>query len=75
MIKVENLVKRYGSVIASNSLNCHFEKGKVTVILGGSGSGKSTLLRQLTGLETPDSGSVYFDGVDLTTLNKKNYMV
>lgn len=71
MIRVENLVKRYGSVTASNHLNCHFEKGKVTVILGGSGSGKSTLLRQLTGLEKPDSGSVYFDGMDLTTLNKK----
>lgn len=71
MIKVENLVKKYGSVTASNHLNCHFEKGKVTVILGGSGSGKSTLLRQLTRLEKPDSGSVYFDGVDLTTVNKK----
>ncbi|MCP3871799.1 MAG: ABC transporter ATP-binding protein [Desulfobacteraceae bacterium] len=70
MIKVENIVKRYGRVTASNHLNCHFERGKVTVILGGSGSGKSTLLRQLTGLEKPDSGAVYFDGVDLTTLNK-----
>lgn len=71
MIKVENLVKRYGSVTASNRLNCTFESGKVTVILGGSGSGKSTLLRQLTGLEKPDSGAVYFDGLDLTTLGKK----
>ncbi|RLB97595.1 MAG: ABC transporter ATP-binding protein [Deltaproteobacteria bacterium] len=71
MIKVKNLVKRYGDVIASNSLNCHFEKGKITVILGGSGSGKSTLLRQLTGLEKPDSGSVYFDGLDLTDSSKK----
>lgn len=71
MIKVENLVKKYGSIIASNHLNCHFEKGKVTVILGGSGSGKSTLLRQLTGLEKPDSGSVFFNGMDLTGLSKK----
>ena len=70
MIKVENLVKKYGSITASNNLNCHFEKGKVTVILGGSGSGKSTLLRQLTGLEKPDSGSVYFDGRDLTSLSR-----
>ena len=71
MIQVENLVKIYGTTIASNHLNCRFEKGKVTVILGGSGSGKSTLLRQITGLEKPDSGSVYFDGKDLTTLKKK----
>ncbi|SDU20023.1 ABC transporter ATP-binding protein [Desulfobacula phenolica] len=71
MIKVENLVKKYGGITALNHMNCHFEKGKVTVILGSSGSGKSTLLRQLTGLEKPDSGSVFFDGMDLTTLGKK----
>ncbi len=71
MIIVNNLVKKYGSVVASNSLNCRFEAGKVTVILGGSGSGKSTLLRQVTGLERPDSGSVHFDGLDLTVASKK----
>ncbi|CCK79881.1 ABC transporter ATP-binding protein [Desulfobacula toluolica] len=71
MIKVENLVKKYGGITALNHINYHFEKGKVTVILGSSGSGKSTLLRQLTGLEKPDSGSVFFDGMDLTTLGKK----
>jgi phospholipid/cholesterol/gamma-HCH transport system ATP-binding protein len=71
MIKVENLVKKYGNIIASNHLHCHFEKGKITVILGGSGSGKSTLLRQITGLEKPDSGSVYFDGQDITNLPRK----
>ncbi len=71
MIKVENLVKTYGNIKAANNLNCHFERGKVTVILGGSGSGKSTLLRQLTGLEKPDSGSIYFDGMDITTVPKK----
>jgi phospholipid/cholesterol/gamma-HCH transport system ATP-binding protein len=71
MIRAENLVKKYGDRTASNHLNCHFEKGKITVILGGSGSGKSTLLRQLTGLERPDSGAVYFEGKDLTTLSKK----
>ncbi|MBU0971675.1 MAG: ATP-binding cassette domain-containing protein, partial [Proteobacteria bacterium] len=71
MIRVENLVKKYGSLVVSNSLNCRFEQGKITVILGGSGSGKSTLLRQLTGLERSDSGCVYFDGVDLTCASKK----
>jgi phospholipid/cholesterol/gamma-HCH transport system ATP-binding protein len=71
MIRVENLVKNYGNIVALNSLNCRFDEEKVTVILGGSGSGKSTLLRQLTGLERPDSGSVYFDGLDLTAANKK----
>ncbi len=71
MIKVDNLVKKYGDVKASNHLSCHFEKGKITVILGGSGSGKSTLLRQITGLEKPDSGAVYFDVIDITIMPKK----
>ena len=71
MIKVENLVKKYDDVVASNGLNCRFEKGKITVILGGSGSGKTTLLRQITGLERPDSGAVYFDGMDMTRMGKK----
>ncbi|MBA3011767.1 MAG: ABC transporter ATP-binding protein [Proteobacteria bacterium] len=71
MIRVENLVKKYGRLVVSNGLNCRFEEGKITVILGGSGSGKSTLLRQLTGLERSDSGCVYFDGVDLTCASKK----
>jgi phospholipid/cholesterol/gamma-HCH transport system ATP-binding protein len=72
MIIVENLVKKYGSIVAANSLNCRFEEGKITVILGGSGSGKSTLLRQITGLERPDSGHVYFDGMDLISASKKH---
>ncbi|HKK98716.1 MAG TPA: ABC transporter ATP-binding protein [Desulfotignum sp.] len=71
MIHVENLVKTYGSIVACSNLNCRFEEKKVTVILGGSGSGKSTLLRQVTGLEKPDSGSVFFDGVDLTRATRK----
>ena len=71
MIRVENLVKTYGRIVACNKVSCRLEKHKVTVILGGSGSGKSTLLRQVTGLEKPDSGSVFFDGMDLTRANKK----
>ena len=70
MIRVENLVKTYGRVKASNHLTCSFDENKITVILGGSGSGKSTLLRQMTGLEQPDSGSVYFDDLDLTRATK-----
>ena len=71
MIIVENLVKKYGEVKASNNISCSFEKGRVTAILGGSGSGKTTLLRQLTGLEKPDSGSIYIAGTDITKLRRK----
>lgn len=72
MIKVENLIKQYGHITASDNVNCNFEKGKITVILGGSGSGKSTLLKQLAGLERPDSGKIYFKGQDITVFNQKD---
>lgn len=71
MIRVENLEKKYGSIVALHKLNCRFEEGEITVILGGSGSGKTTLLRQITGLERPDHGSVFFEGLDLTVIDKK----
>jgi len=71
MITIENLRKSYLGLPASDDISCRFRKGKVTVILGGSGSGKSTLIRQVVGLERPDSGSVYFEGRELTSLSRK----
>ncbi len=71
MIKVENLNKRFGNIITSKNINCHFEKKEVTVILGGSGSGKTTLLKQIVGLSKPDSGRILFEDQDITTLDKK----
>ncbi len=71
MIKVQNLYNSYGPTVTANNISCEFEEGKVTVILGGSGSGKSTLLKHLVGLEPPDSGSIIFDGSDVTKLGKQ----
>lgn len=71
MIVLNNVCKAYGNLVATDNLSTRFQKGKVTVILGGSGSGKSTLLRQVVGLEKSDSGEILFGGRDLTTLSKK----
>ncbi len=71
MIRIENLVKRYGSITAANNISCRFDEKKVTVILGGSGSGKSTLIKMIAGLERPDSGRIVFDGRDVTRLSRK----
>lgn len=71
MIKVENLYNSYGHIVTANNISCRFEEKKVTAILGGSGSGKSTLLKQMVGLNKPDSGSILFDGKDVTKLRKK----
>ncbi|NLK95140.1 MAG: amino acid ABC transporter ATP-binding protein [Clostridiales bacterium] len=62
MLKVKDLVKKYGDVAALNNINLQVSKGEVVVILGPSGCGKSTLLRCLNGLEEINGGTIIFDG-------------
>ena len=67
LIEVHDLVKKFGaSIVALDKVNLTIDKGEVVVIVGPSGSGKSTLLRSLNLLEIPTSGSVIFEGVDIT---------
>ena len=67
LIRVVDVKKEYnnGAVKALNGCNLSVHTGEVVAIIGASGSGKSTLLRCLNMLETPTSGHIYFDGVDL----------
>lgn len=75
MLRVENLVKCYQNgdelLYALNSVSLSIEEGEFVVILGPSGSGKSTLLNVISGLETPDSGSVIYDDYEICGLNQK----
>lgn len=68
LIRVEDLKKHYngGDVKALDGINCEIKKGEVVVVVGPSGSGKSTFLRSLNLLEIPDSGNIYFEGVNIT---------
>ncbi len=68
LINVTDLKKHYidGTVRALDGVNLEIDQGEVVVIVGPSGSGKSTLLRSLNLLEIPTSGSIIFDGEDLT---------
>ena len=68
LIRVDHVVKEFdsGAVKALNDCNLSINRGEVVAIIGPSGSGKSTLLRCLNLLEVPTSGSVWFDGVDIT---------
>lgn len=68
---VEKLAKSYGGKPILENLSFEVERGECFVILGRSGSGKSVTLRQLNGLEKPDSGSVLFDGVEITALTER----
>jgi len=75
MLRVENLVKCYQNgdelLYALNSVSLSIEEGEFVVILGPSGSGKSTLLNVISGLETPDSGSVIYGDCEICGLNQK----
>ena len=64
------LRKRYGDKMILDGLDFEIARGETFVIMGRSGSGKSVTLRLLNGLEKPDSGSVVFDGVEISALDE-----
>lgn len=66
MINVANLHKSFDKLNILNGINLHIKKGEVVVIIGPSGSGKSTFLRCLNLLEHPTSGSIEFEGENIT---------
>lgn len=72
VIDAHNLVKIYDEktipVYALNGVHLHVERGEFTAIKGPSGSGKTTLLNMLGGLDTPTSGHVEINGVNITNL-------
>jgi phospholipid/cholesterol/gamma-HCH transport system ATP-binding protein len=72
LFAVDNLSKSYGAKPVLDSLSFEVERGECFVIMGRSGSGKSVTLRQLNGLEKPDSGSVSFDGVNISALSERD---
>mgnify|MGYP001413895968 CR=1 FL=1 len=75
MIKLENVSKGYseGKVIHKilSDVNLNINKGEIIILYGKSGSGKSTLLNLLAGIDLPDKGSIYFEDVNITSLNEK----
>lgn len=70
-IRVENLRKEFGSVVAVDDLTITFPAGSTTCLLGPSGCGKTTLMRMIAGLETPTRGEVYFGDRCVTKLSTR----
>ena len=66
MIQVKDLHKSFGKNNVRNGISTEIKKGEVVVVIGPSGSGKSTFLRSLNLLEQPTSGSIIFDGDEIT---------
>lgn len=65
LVHIEDVVKRFGRIVAVDHVNLSIREGEFFALLGPSGCGKTTLLRMLAGFEIPDSGSILLDGVDL----------
>ena len=70
MLRAENIVKRYGSLVVLKSIDLTVEQGKVVSIVGASGAGKSTLLHILGTLDQPDQGKVFLGEREHTKLKR-----
>ncbi|MEO5917960.1 MAG: ABC transporter ATP-binding protein [Candidatus Limnocylindrales bacterium] len=65
IIRLTGVTKRFGDVVAVNDVDLSIRENEFFALLGPSGCGKTTILRMLAGFETPDSGAITLDGVDL----------
>ena len=68
MLKIDNLNQAYGGSHILRGLSFEVKTGEVTTLLGRNGVGKTTLLKSLMGLVKPQSGSISFDGKEITNL-------
>lgn len=74
-IEVKDATKTYQmgetTIVANDALNFSVQQGELTVILGPSGAGKSTILNILDGMDSPTSGQILIDGVDIATFSER----
>ena len=68
MLEIQNLEVSYGKIRAIKGISLHVNQGEVVVLVGANGAGKTTLLKTISGLLTPSSGSIKFQGLDLTKI-------
>ncbi len=66
LLQVKNVSKHFGSLIAVNDISMMVEPGELRAIIGPNGAGKTTFFNLITGFVTPTSGSIIFDGQDVT---------
>ncbi|WP_369910062.1 ABC transporter ATP-binding protein [Limnohabitans sp. MMS-10A-192] len=66
MLKLQDIRISYGAIEAVKGVNLEVREGEVVTIIGANGAGKSTLLKSIVGLEKPQSGTIHFNGQDIT---------
>ena len=68
LLEVQDVTVRFGGVVAVDGATFSVDEGKVAALIGPNGAGKTTTFNVVTGLQTPTSGTVIFDGKDITSL-------
>ena len=66
MLEIDNIVCRYGKVEAIKGVSLKVRKGELVTVIGANGAGKSSTLKAISGLLPPASGTIRFEGVDIT---------
>jgi len=66
VLRVENISKAFGPVVALRDINLYLKRGEVLGLVGDNGAGKSTLVKIMCGFHQPDTGKIYLDGQQVT---------
>ncbi len=69
VLQIEGVTKRFGALVASDSVTLDLRAGEIHALIGPNGAGKSTLIAQIAGGLVPDTGRVLLDGLDVTPLD------
>ncbi len=71
MLRIENLTKRYGKLIAVDNISLQIKEGEIFGFVGPNGAGKTTSFKMIATLMRPTSGKIFLDGTQVTTKNLK----
>ena len=71
-VKMENITKKFGSIVANHNINLELHEGEILSLLGETGSGKTTLMNMLSGIYYPDEGQIYIHGKPVTIASPKD---
>ncbi|MDD6668126.1 MAG: ABC transporter ATP-binding protein [Bacteroidales bacterium] len=71
MIEIQHINKSYGNLQVLRDINAQIDRSEIVGIVGPSGAGKSTLLQIAGTLDRPDSGTIAYDGIDVSTLSER----
>lgn len=74
VIALKNISKGFGKVIANNNVNLRLYKGEIHALLGENGAGKSTLISIISGVYSPDGGTIELDGKEVHFTSPKEAM-